>query len=67
MRNASIDSFEVLIVIAVGLIILAVVGYAMCKVLGLEIKVISNFAGMLLTIIIGFLIVAQIIIFFFGL
>ena len=65
MRNASIHSGDLLVVIALGLIILAVVGYAMCKVMGVEIKAIGKFSGITLTIIVGFLIVAQIMMFFF--
>jgi hypothetical protein len=65
MRHASFDGFEVLIVIVVVLLILAAVGYAMCKVLGLDMKAFSKFNGTILVIVIAFLIVAQIMMFFF--
>lgn len=65
MRHASIDGLEVLIVIAVGLLILAAVGYAMCRVMGLDVRAFSRFTGMILVIIVAFLIVAQAMMFFF--
>jgi hypothetical protein len=66
MRNASWDSFADPIIIAlIALAILVGTGFAMCKVMGLEIKALGRFIGYISIIALSFLLVASILSRFF--
>ena len=65
MRHASLDGVGLLVAIIVGLMIVAAVGYAMCRVMGLEKKAFTRFAGTILFIVLAFLMAAQLLTLFF--
>lgn len=65
MRNASLDSIEILIFVLVGLAILAGVGYAVCRTMGLERTAVLEFARTNVVIVGAFLLAAYLLTFFF--
>lgn len=65
MRHASLDSVGYLVAVILGLMIVAAVGYAMCRVMGLEKKAFTGFAGTIIFIILAFLMAAQLLTLFF--
>jgi len=65
MRNASLDSIEIFIIVLVGLAIFAGIGYAVCRAMGLEKNAILAFARTNIVIVGAFLLVAYLLTFFF--
>lgn len=65
MRNASLDSIEILMIVLIGLVILAGAGYAVCRAMGLERNAIFEFARTNILIVCAFLLAAYFLTFFF--
>jgi len=65
MRNASLDSIEILVIVLVGLAILAGVGYAVCRAMGLDKKAIFEFTRTNVVIVGAFLLAAYLLTFLF--
>ena len=60
MRNASFESiWEMVLVVLIGVIILAAVGYAICKIMGLDRKAIAGFCGGTIVVALSFLLAAK--------
>jgi hypothetical protein len=65
MRNASFDSmWEIVLVVSIGILILTAVGYAICKIMGLDRKAFGGFVGIIIVIILSFLLAARVLISF---
>lgn len=66
MRNAGVDGFtDVLLIALIGIFVLVGTGFAMCKVMGWDTKALVGLATTVLVVSLSFLLVAQVLTFFF--